>query len=213
MSKTAQSTPTATWRINPCHLNLYMIDKHRNNWKPSTKKCKPPFIHLLQQKPSRMPANASSKEAYDVHIDEVERFFFPIVSPTHTNNIHKLYSHEPDSFVDFVLACNQLATVHVPILWCRVDGCTNCDAAADVCQACDTENGYEVSGTTCCNTKEDSYPDGSDSCGTCASLLPSCPTSSCSYSNDNLLCNCLDSHFWDGSDCRSCPSFCRSCSS
>ena len=56
---------------------------------------------------------------------------------------------------------------------CSSNGCLTCPVPS-ICQACNTANGFELSGNICCDTNSDQYPDGTGGCAPCAFLVPGC---------------------------------------
>lgn len=64
-----------------------------------------------------------------------------------------------------------------------VSGCTDCDVISGLtkCQGCNTVGGYQLSGETCCNTNQNSYPNNLNGCSSCSTLIAGC--SLCKYSS------------------------------
>lgn len=49
----------------------------------------------------------------------------------------------------------------------------SCSSPA-VCEVCDTENYSYLSGSSCCDTTINDFPDGHAGCGQCDSIYPGC---------------------------------------
>lgn len=53
---------------------------------------------------------------------------------------------------------------------------------------CDTANGYYLSGTSCCNSADDLFPDSQNSCAACSAIKSNCDTCEVDeFSNVNCI--------------------------
>ena len=57
-----------------------------------------------------------------------------------------------------------------------IEGCLTCEVKLGQtgCTDCDIGEGYELSGSTCCNTNLDSYPDHIGGCTGCSDFITGC---------------------------------------
>ena len=71
-----------------------------------------------------------------------------------------------------------------------VPGCTSCliNNEQIQCLACDENNLFFLSGSTCCDTGNDAFPDKDGSCVSCSSVNYGCV--SCSYNSATLDAEC-----------------------
>lgn len=75
-----------------------------------------------------------------------------------------------------------------------VQGCVTCALGDDynpLCIACNTVEGYEKSGGTCCHTPSEIYPDGAGGCIACSAKIEGC--SSCTFKKSIIECGVCDS--------------------
>ena len=55
-------------------------------------------------------------------------------------------------------------------------GCGTCEVINGLteCASCNTEAGFQISGTICCYTNSGQYPDGSGACDSCGNIIFGC---------------------------------------
>ena len=101
-----------------------------------------------------------------------------------------------------------------------ITGCIACNydsATIEIaCIDCDSNSGYTISGTTCCNYYDGQYPDGDEGCSSCSSLISGCST--CAYKEGFSLmceqCKSAQDYFSNGDGgCQVCSSFILGCPS
>ena len=127
-----------------------------------------------------------------------------------------------DEYPDGLNACGSCSSVSA--------GCSTCivNSGTTQCSACDSTSGFYLSGSICCNTNNDEYPDGLNACGSCSSVSAGCSTcivnsgttqcSACDstsgfYLSGSICCNTNNDEYPDGLNaCGSCSSVSAGCS-